>query len=178
MIERSDIDIRVGGEADFAAIARVLVDTWRTTFRTLLPDAFLDAMSYDEQEKRHRLRALKPQVSYIVAVDRCASEIIGFANGGPPRGQALSCDAELYALYVGRPFQGQGVGAKLLRAFAAEQTRFASRSMFAWVLAENPNRHFYERMGAKPAAISPIRLGPVNVDQVAYVWRDFEDCFR
>jgi hypothetical protein len=50
------VGIRGATAADVPAVAGVLVDTWRTTFRGLLPDAFLDTMSYAHQEERHRRR--------------------------------------------------------------------------------------------------------------------------
>jgi hypothetical protein len=37
---------------DAAAIARVRVDTWRTAYRGIVPDEFLDNMSYEGNESR------------------------------------------------------------------------------------------------------------------------------
>lgn len=51
---RQDIEIRPASPDDIPAITRVLVDTWRTTFRGLLSDGFLDGMTYERQEYRHK----------------------------------------------------------------------------------------------------------------------------
>ena len=45
------IDVRRAMPADAAGIARVQVATWRSTYRGLIPDAYLDAM---EEEPRAR----------------------------------------------------------------------------------------------------------------------------
>ncbi|HUH49766.1 MAG TPA: hypothetical protein VLZ56_07940, partial [Mycoplana sp.] len=50
------IDIRQGRTADVFAIGRVLVETWRATFRGHLDDAYLDRMSPAEQAVRHMSR--------------------------------------------------------------------------------------------------------------------------
>jgi len=39
--------IREATVEDSAEIARVQVDTWRTTYRGIVPQSFLDEMAYD-----------------------------------------------------------------------------------------------------------------------------------
>jgi hypothetical protein len=48
------------------------------------------------------------------------------------------------------------------------------RSAFVWVLRENPNRWFYERLGGKVVAASIIHVGGASVVQTAYVWAPIE----
>ena len=50
------IEIRPGRTADVFAIGRVLVETWRATFRGLLDDAYLDRLSPADQAVRHMSR--------------------------------------------------------------------------------------------------------------------------
>jgi hypothetical protein len=45
----TSIHILQASAQDLEAIARVLVDTWQSTFRGLLSDEFLEGMSYDHQ---------------------------------------------------------------------------------------------------------------------------------
>jgi hypothetical protein len=40
--------IRDASPADAAAIARVRVDAWRETYRGIVPEAFLDGLSYEQ----------------------------------------------------------------------------------------------------------------------------------
>ena len=168
------VTIRGATEADLGAIAKVLVDTWRTTFRGRLADEFLDGMSYSHQEDRHRRTMSSPETSYFVAIAELQMEVIGFANGGPNRQQVLPQAGELYAIYIRHDFQRRGVGDRLFRAVVAEQQRHGRPGMFVWVLADNPNRAFYERLGGRPIAERPITLGPETVTEIAYAWDDLK----
>lgn len=46
------ITVREATEADLSGIARVLVDTWRATYRGIVPDSCLDGMTYDAQAEK------------------------------------------------------------------------------------------------------------------------------
>ena len=177
MSKRTPIDIRPAVEADLAGIAAVLVATWRSTFAGLLPEAFLQALSEEEQLRRHRSRMRVPSVRHFVAVERGSGTIVGFANSGPSRVSRLPYAAELYALYVLKSHQGQGIGQRLVQAVAAEAVGQGQGSMLVWVLADNLNRRFYARLGAVPVARGPIALGGVSVGQIAYAWDDLVEQF-
>ncbi|WP_244489758.1 MULTISPECIES: GNAT family N-acetyltransferase [unclassified Rhizobium] len=153
-------------------IAGVLVDTWRSTFRGLLADDFLDGMSREEQAVRHARRMGAPGVYYLVAADPSAGEIVGFVNFGPGRGKVPDDIHEIYALYVRAEYQGSGIGTALVRAAAQHSAGRCARSLFAWVLAGNPNRRFYEKLGASAVEMAGIGLGNRTYDQVAYLWED------
>jgi GNAT superfamily N-acetyltransferase len=164
--------IRPGTGDDLFMIAGVLVDTWRSTFRGLLADDFLDGMSREEQSVRHARRMGAPGVSYLVAVEPSTNEIIGFANFGPGRGTAPDDIHEIYALYVRAEHQGSGIGTALVGSAARHCAEQGAKSLFAWVLAGNPNRQFYERLGAKAVETTSIGLGNRSYEQVAYLWED------
>jgi GNAT superfamily N-acetyltransferase len=170
------IVIRAGRESDLDQIAQVLVDTWRSTFRGSLSNAFLDGMTYRNQAERRRRTFRRGGVAYFVACS-ADDQVVGFVNGGPIRHALANYKAELYALYVRDTFQGQGVGARLVIALAQELVERGFPNMSVWVLAMNPNAPFYERMGASRLATARLQLGPDEVDEVAYVWNDLSGTF-
>jgi GNAT superfamily N-acetyltransferase len=174
MDEHRPFEIRPGTGDDIFAIAGVLVDTWRSTFRGLLADAFLDGMSREDEAIRLARRMGVPGVYYLVAVEPATSNIVGFANFGPPRGRVPAQIHELYALYIRSEHQKAGIGAALVRSVAAQCAGQGAKSLFAWVLAGNPNRRFYERLGAKAIGTSGIGVGDRSYEQVAYLWEDIE----
>jgi hypothetical protein len=57
------------------------------------------------------------------------------------------------------------------RAWLAEQ---GHETMIVWVLADNPARAFYERLGGRAAGRRAIRVGGALVDEAAYVWNDLK----
>ncbi len=50
--------------------------------------------------------------------------------------------------------------------------RRGGTSLFAWVLKDNPNRAFYERLGARAVGEGRVGVGRESLDQVAYRWDD------
>ena len=74
---------------DAAAIARVHVASWRTTYRGLLPDDFLSSLSEESYTDRWR-RVMADGLSRVFVVDQqlrgqprrpSDDEVVGFAKG-------------------------------------------------------------------------------------------------
>ncbi|MGL4818610.1 MAG: GNAT family N-acetyltransferase [Bacilli bacterium] len=100
--------IREATASDAPAIARTHVDSWRTTYRKILSDAFLDGLSYSAREAQWRKR-LSEQRVFVAENEHRA--IIGFALGGAERsGKYTEQTGELYALYLLESEQGRGLG--------------------------------------------------------------------
>jgi GNAT superfamily N-acetyltransferase len=169
--------VREARQEDAAAIAHVHVDSWRTSYRGIVPESFLAGMSYEDFEDRWRgwLRgAGDPQWAYRVA-ELPSSRIVGFAFGGPRQGPAYAdYGAELYALYLLREHQRAGIGRRLFGSVARGLAEGGSTSLLAWVLALNPSRRFYEAVGGKLLGSQEIEIGGARLEEVAYGWLDIE----
>jgi len=163
------ITIRRVEEWDLPAVGNLLVDTWRSTFRGLLPDHFLDQMSPAHQSERVRRMMIQPSCACVVAVDP-NQEIVGYASGGENRGQEIASKFELYAVYVRPEHQGNGIGRQLLHAVAKSLFRQSAGSLFVWVLTINPFLPFYERLGGRRGSTGKIDLGGTPFEMVAYLW--------
>jgi len=71
---------------DARAIAKVQVDTWRTTYKGIMSDEFLAALWYEQGEATWHKILSDPgpnHFGYVAADDR--ETIIGFIDGGPER---------------------------------------------------------------------------------------------
>src|SRR2546423_15034064 len=101
--------IRQATLEDAAGIARVHVDTWRTTYRGIVPEEYLANMSYEESEKRRadRLSDSEGKTCIYVAED-AAGHIAGFVCGGADPGNDPVYKSELYAIYILAGYHGQG----------------------------------------------------------------------
>jgi GNAT superfamily N-acetyltransferase len=160
--------VRPARPADAGTIARVYVDTWRHTYRGLLPQPFLDSMSYAGHERRWRQTLAAGGWGFVAEMDR---RVVGFASGGRCRSRG-SWSGELFVLYVLAPWQGHGIGRALFDATHFELARRGHGDMLVWVLASNPARHFYEHLGGEPAGDNFCEVGGVRHREVAYGWRD------
>ena len=172
VVARSDgIEIRLMTAEDAPGIARVLVDTWRSTFDGLLPEAFLDGLSYQQQEARQIRAMAAPGRITFVAVRTRDGEVVGFASGGPIREPCLQFTSELYAIYVLSGLQGRGIGRDLFRAFVGALDAEAKPDLLVWVLAINPFSGFYSRMEGRPVAEQVMTIGVgVTENAIAYAW--------
>src|SRR5207253_9869891 len=102
--------IRQAHQADAEAIANVRVETWRSTYKGIMSDDFLAALSYEQRAKawHNILSDPKPnQFAYVAMQD--AKEVIAFAVGGQERSGDTEYTGVLYALFVLEAFQRQGL---------------------------------------------------------------------
>jgi GNAT superfamily N-acetyltransferase len=165
--------VRKARQEDATAIARVHVDSWRTTYRGIVPDGFLAEMSYEDFEDRWRewLRNIgEPCWVYRVA-ELPSGQIVGFASGGPRQGPPYTDYAgELYTLYLLREHRRAGIGQGLFGSVAHGLAEGGTYSLLAWVLARNPSRHFYEAVGGELLGSQEIEIGGARLEEVAYGW--------
>lgn len=162
--------IRPATLADAEAIGRVHVESWRATYRGILPDAMLDDLSYAVHTARWQ-RYLADDETIVFVAEDAGDRLAGFVSGGPERTGGFDITAELYAIYLDPAHLGQGIGKQLTCALAATLQERGHQSMLVWVLANNPARHFYEALGGEYLAKTTITLGGVDLVEWAYGWR-------
>jgi GNAT superfamily N-acetyltransferase len=162
------ITIREGTIQDAGAIARVHVQSWKSTYPGIVPAAYLDALHEAELAERWQQWFLTAPMLVLVAEDETG--IFGFVNGGAIRGQLADYDAELYAIYLLQSAQRRGVGRSLTLAMAAALHRKGFKRMLVWVLEQNPSAGFYRRLGAVSVGRRMIELGGVDLSELALGW--------
>lgn len=168
--------IRPARVEDASGIARVHIDSWRTTYKGLVPDDYLASLSY-ERNAQNRARTLSdPETKTRTYVAQNESgRIVGFINGGPERENDPIYKGELYAIYTFKEVQGRGLGRRLTQALAEGLLHDGMYSMLVWVLADNPARRFYEALGGQELRTKPIEIGGVTLEEVAYGWQDISE---
>lgn len=149
---------------DADELAAVHVAAWNHTYAGLLPEAYLAARCFAARRDfwRDLLRKADPAVCVFVACD-AAGHIVGFASGGPERTGLVDWRQELYALYLLPEAQGEGLGRRLV-----EQVLGAIGPVAVWVLATNPARGFYERLGACHLTERRVAKRDASFVEVAY----------
>jgi len=161
------VSIRAATAEDASAIAHVHVESWKTTYSGIVPEAYLAGL---DEVLRAKLWHEWLTGSTVVLVAERQGRVVGFAHAGPNREALEKCDAELYSIYLLRDAQRHGAGTALLRAIAGAMAERGFRSMAVWVLERNPARNFYETHGAHLAKSKVMEIGGVRLMEVAYVW--------
>jgi GNAT superfamily N-acetyltransferase len=159
---------------DAAAIARVHVESWRSTYAGMLPEKMLLKLSSAAHEQRwwrHVLGRFRSR-HYVYVVEDSREGVVGFASGGRARDRGLAYGGEIYALYLLDEYHGRGLGRALFRRLAARLMRECGATLIVWVMASNPSRFFYEAMGGARAALRTDRMGGAEVAEIAYGWDD------
>ena len=164
------ITVRSAAWDDIEGMARVSVDTWRLTYKDILPKAYLERMRLIRSESQRSRMMLAQGVHHFVAIEPSAGEVVGFVSLGPTRNGG-GASGEIYELYVQNGYQGRGLGRRLFRAAVDRLARDGHEKMVVWVLNENPNFNFYPRMGGWLHDKKSIKVGGKAVDETAYVWR-------
>lgn len=165
--------VRQAQKEDARAIAKVHVDSWRTTYAAILSNSFLASLSYEEREQTWgNALSLTTNQSFIYVAETSEHEIIGFACAGPEREANSTYTGEIYALYLLQSYQRQGIGRILFKDSVKELKQRGITSLLIWVLAENPSRAFYQALGGIYLQEKIITIGEQQLIEVAYGWRE------
>jgi GNAT superfamily N-acetyltransferase len=168
-----DATVRLATPADAAAIGDVRVNAWRTTYRGMIPDGYLDAMKVEDSAALWEkvLTAAPNTTSTFVA--ESAGRVIGFASGMQKPEATLGFDCELTGIYLVREAQRAGIGRRLAGAVAAAQRSHGGTAMIAWVVAANKAaRAFYEALGGELVVEQPFTWDGMDLVEAGYGFRD------
>ena len=169
------VSIRRARPGDAPAIARVRVDSWRTTYRGMIPDAYLDGMKQEDSTAlwQRVLTAGSNTTSVFVAEDEAG--VCGFAAGLMLPERKFDIDAELTAIYLRPDRQHMGLGRRLVGEVLAAQRAHGATGLLTWVIAGNRGaRTFYERLGGEILTEQPFQWDGMNLVEAGYGWRDLD----
>jgi ribosomal protein S18 acetylase RimI-like enzyme len=168
--------VRKAQVCDVSGIARVHVESWRTTYKGIVSADYLSGLTVEQRERNWvwAFRNPNPDEAVFVA-ETDEGTIVGFCSGGRSRFPAYPYDAELYAIYTLQECQSQGVGRKLAGALVSYLKAKDYKSMMVWVLEKNPAAGFYERLGGCSFSRQEIQIGEETHFEVAYGWESLED---
>jgi GNAT superfamily N-acetyltransferase len=167
------LNIRRANMDDAAAIAKVHVDSWRTTYHGVIPEDFLAALSYEKREQLWRqilTDFTRSKFVYVAEDER--GQIVGFVSGGPERSGDRQYRGELDAIYLLPSHQWQGIGRRMAITLVNQLRREGMTTLLVWVLAANPACKFYERLGGQLVYEKPTTIGGTSLLEVAYGWQD------
>lgn len=177
------MQIRLAEESDAAALAQVVVTTYRAAHRDHLPADYLySSLTYKEsarnwQRTLQHLHHVAPVQEAVFVAEGSEQQIIGVAMGGPERAGVIAPgdDAvrvgELYLLYILPRSQRHGVGQLLIATVARWLHERGMREMRVRVLRENlPARRFYAALGGEEVGEEVYEDAGALLHEVVYAW--------
>lgn len=163
------IRIREGRPDDADACAAAHIEGWRTGYRGLLPDEFLDSPEFATQriDRWRTWSWADGLVDAQVFVAEIRNRVVGFGMCGQERakpvcdqtsaglpGEPIAASAadsargEVYAFYLHPDAWGSGAAAALMARCHEYLCDMGYTAAVLWVLRDNPRaRHFYENAG-------------------------------
>ena len=168
------MEIRDAYPDDVPAIAQAHVDSWRTTYRDVLPASYLNNLSYDARGAMWQDAFGQESTSFLIVADD-DGQLAGFAGGGEAHQdtpKALAYSGELYAIYILEAYQRQGLGRRLVAAVAEKLILQGHTSMITWVLEDNTACRFYEGIGGELVGSKTVEIADMSLRAVAYAWPD------
>ncbi|MGF2616120.1 GNAT family N-acetyltransferase [Rossellomorea vietnamensis] len=155
---------------DAIGIAKVQVDTWKTTYGGLVPESYLQAMTYESRERKWK-EILKKGTVYIAKNE--LDEIVGFSCGGEERsGNYPDYHGELYAIYILKEYQRSGLGKSLVKPVISDLINRGIFSMVVIVLEKNPSKSFYESLHGKKIDTLTTEIAGKPLQESVYGWKD------
>lgn len=171
--ESGGVTLRPMGADDIEVVAALHVASWRTAYRGIFNDAYLDTEAEAERRAHwtRRLAAPAPTAAGVVAEQ--AGVPVAFcyliADADPARGTLLD------NLHVAPAVRGAGLGRHLLARAAQEiVARGWPAGLHLWVFDANTGaRRFYERHGAQVVdrTVYASADGGANA-ALCYAWPD------
>lgn len=157
------VTLRDAIDADYVAIARLHAESWRSAYRGILSDEYLDSRAHSDRaalwQSRFSERASKP---FFVILAEIGSQLAGFACVFP--NEDLVYGAFVDKLHVTPQLTRKGIGRLLLNAVGHRLTADQSHTdeahrdqphagqahgIYLWAMEQNLNaRRFYSRVGA------------------------------
>jgi ribosomal protein S18 acetylase RimI-like enzyme len=157
--------VRRAADSDRGRIAAVHAETWRDTYRSILPDGFLDDEVGAVMAGRWAEQAIGAEDAVLVAEED--GDLIGFLAGWD--GESAYIDN----LHVRSQSRSRGAGRRLLGEAARHFLARGRRRAHLHVVAANARaRALYLTLGGRPAGLVEKNLYGTPVMNERIAWDD------
>ena len=178
----SEFLIRQARLEDSAALGRILVTATQTAFRGRVPDRCLEWITPEESAvnwaRFFQPAQPVPEGEFLFVAEEREHGVIGLAlllkrsdeDDDPEIHRLQLFPWELRTLHVDPAWQRQGIGRRLVSRLADQVWHEGGRRLLVRVLLENPNRGFYERLGALQLGTQPYDWEGYRTEEILYGW--------
>ena len=145
------LQVRLATPDDLSGVLGVFLACWRESYRDVLSDAAIDAMTDERAEALWRRVLADPRG--VVLLGEREGEIVGITRYAVTTGDATTgddgrVDGAVHSLYVSPRAHGGGIGGALLARATDELRAAGAEAATLWVFAANaPSIGFYESKG-------------------------------
>jgi ribosomal protein S18 acetylase RimI-like enzyme len=157
------VTLALAGPADAAAMARILVQTWRARYPGLVDEDVLAGLDEDGFARYFEER-LAPGGDHGATLATVDGEPVGFIHFGPDEEDPRR--GHVFSFYVLPAFAGRGLGRELLGDAIERLAARGYRTITLWVFKDNAATvRIYERAGFRPDGTERIEESYRIVEQ-------------
>lgn len=163
--------VRPATNDDLDAVAALHVQSWRSTYRGILPDDFLDGPVEDDRISHWQELMDGAGSGRAILVAEADDGLAGFVAVAPSNEHGA--DAYIEHLHVRPERKGAGIGRRLLGE--AAERMVAQGHVSAYLLVYSDNRqaiHFYERLGGVTTSDGTEEIAGAQVSRSRVAWND------
>ncbi len=155
---------------DLPEVARIRIEGWKTAYRGIIDDYFLDNLSIEkDQQKREKDYQLN---GFLVA--KIGEKVVGscrYVGDNQFSPDRTDIDCEITALYVAPEWKHHGIGTALFSAVKQEFQAQHKTRMIIWCLQKNLSAHqFYTKMGGKKQGKKQSQIGDKTYPEVCFIY--------
>jgi ribosomal protein S18 acetylase RimI-like enzyme len=166
--------LRIAGPADADAVAAIHAASWRTSYRGILDDEFLDGPldAYSRDRWRAWFTLIGGPPVHLVLAEQAETPVafVCVVHSGGEFGDLIT------NLHVLKEARGNGIGRLLLREAARLVRAEGGQAMHLWVYSSNTEAiRFYDHEGGTPESKQPHLAADGKMrPSFRYLWRDLE----
>lgn len=149
LLEEQTPEIRFANLADLDGIADLYTTVGRVSFRGLVPDSLIDAVTFERSQNRWRDRLAKPVDGEALLIATIGAQAIGLCQVYPIEAAVVPPGTgEVYVLIVHPDHERRGHGGRLLLEGLLRLRSRGCAHAILYTLENNERaRRFYERQG-------------------------------
>lgn len=138
------MEIRKGTLDDVKDISRIYALSWKSAYKGIVPQAYLDELKEDFWIPAFSAWLKKDIISVQLILDNGIT--VGCIAYGKSRDKSLPNWGEIVSIYLLPEYFGKRYGDKLLKCALSDLEKSGYRNIYLWVLKENQRaRSFYEK---------------------------------
>ena len=153
---------------DILSIVDIQINGWKTAYKGIIDDNFLNAMSKTGKIETRKKDYMKN--GFIVA--EINKEVVGFCryiDSNDFTKDIPEIDCELLSIYVKPELKYNGIGTKLFQFVVNEFKKKNKTKMIVWCFKDNEaSKKFYTKMGGKILKEKLIRIGEKDYYEVGF----------
>jgi ribosomal protein S18 acetylase RimI-like enzyme len=169
------MQIRSATPKDSVDVARIQVETWRSTYSGIISARHLNGLSVQKSAQYWEAAILRAEAGKFLLVVESEGAPRGFLAGGPIREPIGEFTGEVYALYIEERYQKRSLGKAIFAAGLERLKELGMPGVAVWVLKDNPSFHFYEKMGGKLLGEMEVEIGGEAYIESGYGWKPKKD---